>query len=247
MWKSIVSRVRVAGVTSTSRLQTQLLLRTFSQAAEQEVIKDDSADKDIDNPASRVKIAIPSWAVGTIIGVKRGNIEKLKRDCKTSIRISDYGDYFPGSSENVCLIEGDSENVVDAVHKISDSVRNTEIPEFFKIREGAEYRQRGVKLIFPISLSGLFIGKGGEDQRKIKERFSLEYFSMQRRNTLTKDSIERSIFIKGEVENMRQAVNFVIEKLESNPDHKLGRNISYRNIDNTERETETTAAPQNPK
>lgn len=223
----MISSLRGSGVTSTFRLQTQQLQRALSEYVDQEATQQVAENESADDVVSRVKISFPYWAIPTVIGMRGENINKITSDSETFIQISKFKEYFPGYKDQVILIEGENENVVEAVHKIVDLVRNMELPENFEFVDRAKRRQNGVRLIIPRTLSGTFIGNGGEIQRQIREQFSLDMFNIQKRETLPEDFNESSIYISGEEENVKGAMNYVMEKLETEPEERLDRNVSY--------------------
>jgi hypothetical protein len=227
--KSLIRIPQVTGLISSFRQQNQQLQHCLSDTANQENEQDLAIDYDqVPNGAvtkiSRIKITVPFWAVPALIGTNGGNIKKISRNCDTMISISGNGDNFPGSKEEVVLIEGESKNVVKTVQKVSDFLRGSQLPERYEQNDGYRKRLRGANLVVPSVLVGCFMGTGGGIAKLIKKRFDLDIFSIK--DQQHSDLNEQLVSILGDEENVKKAIQYSIDKLNNGP--KLEKNLSYR-------------------
>nr|XP_025043186.1 RNA-binding protein Nova-2 [Pelodiscus sinensis] len=74
-----------------------------------------------------LKVLIPSYAAGSIIGKGGQTIVQLQKETGATIKLSKSKDFYPGTTERVCLVQGTAE-ALNAVHNfIAEKVR--EIPQ----------------------------------------------------------------------------------------------------------------------
>ncbi|KAM8963528.1 RNA-binding protein Nova-2 isoform 2-T2 [Lycaon pictus] len=74
-----------------------------------------------------LKVLIPSYAAGSIIGKGGQTIVQLQKETGATIKLSKSKDFYPGTTERVCLVQGTAE-ALNAVHSfIAEKVR--EIPQ----------------------------------------------------------------------------------------------------------------------
>lgn len=60
---------------------------------------------------SAIKLLVSNNVAGSIIGRSGQTISELQAQSSTRIKLSQTGDYFPGTQDRVCLIQGQAENV----------------------------------------------------------------------------------------------------------------------------------------
>uniref|UniRef100_A0A3Q2ZXL7 K Homology domain-containing protein n=1 Tax=Kryptolebias marmoratus TaxID=37003 RepID=A0A3Q2ZXL7_KRYMA len=74
-----------------------------------------------------LKVLIPSYAAGSIIGKGGQTIVQLQKETGATIKLSKSKDFYPGTTERVCLIQGTVE-ALNGVHDfIAEKVR--EMPQ----------------------------------------------------------------------------------------------------------------------
>uniref|UniRef100_A0A4W5QJ41 NOVA alternative splicing regulator 1 n=1 Tax=Hucho hucho TaxID=62062 RepID=A0A4W5QJ41_9TELE len=74
-----------------------------------------------------LKVLIPSYAAGSIIGKGGQTIVQLQKETGATIKLSKSKDFYPGTTERVCLIQGTVE-ALNGVHSfIAEKVR--EMPQ----------------------------------------------------------------------------------------------------------------------
>lgn len=70
---------------------------------------------------------IPSYAAGSIIGKGGQTIVQLQKETGATIKLSKSKDFYPGTTERVCLVQGTAEALNAAHSFIAEKVR--EIPQ----------------------------------------------------------------------------------------------------------------------
>ena len=222
---------RIPGVTSVLRLPRVVLQRALlesSSATGAEVEQEVPVKQNFDNEQTRIKITLPLWSVGPLIGPKHENLIQMKKDCRTNLQLSKWGHFFPGSHERVLIIEGETENVLKTIHKIYDTVRVMEVSESLNNPnpDAAKRRQNVIRFIAPLSLADDLKGLERGNESHIKTKFKLDQFNVYTGKLYDKDFKERVIHIEGDEENVKDAVGFVVQRLSSGP--KVDSNLNYR-------------------
>jgi hypothetical protein len=231
------SLFRVHRVISSFRQQNQQLQRFFSETSNQGnkqklAVGHDQFSEGVVRNVSRVKITVPFWAVSALIGTRSDNVRKLSKNCGTEILISRNGENFPGSKERVVLIEGDTKNVVNTVHQVSDFLRGLPQRAVYQQDDGARKRLSGVNLVVPSVLVGCFVGNGGATAKLIQKQFNLDIFRISDRQH--NDLNEQLVFISGDWQNVKEAIEYLIDKIHDGPE--LSDSLSYRQFSVTSQE-----------
>ncbi|KAL4237339.1 RNA-binding protein Nova-1 [Mactra antiquata] len=173
-----------------------------------------------------LKILVPSIAAGAIIGKGGETIAQVQKDAGARVKMSKANDFYPGTTERVCLIMG----IPDAVRKVHNFIME-------KIREKPDpnpkpevsknnfERHRQVKILVPNSTAGMIIGKGGNFIKQIKEE-SGAYVQISQKSKET-NLPERCITVAGDLENNKKAVDLILQKIVEDPQSGSCPNISY--------------------
>lgn len=170
------------------------------------------------------KILVPSTAAGAIIGKGGETIAQLQKDAGTRIKMSKANDFYPGTSERICLITGNVDSIMKAVKFIMEKIRDK--PDMPYDRSAAEDIQ--LKILVPNTTAGMIIGKGGNYVKQIKED-SGSYVQLSQK---AKDQIlqERCITVIGDMECNAKACEMIIEKIVEDPLSGSCLNVSYAHI-----------------
>jgi len=81
--------------------------------------------------SSCLKLLVSNNVAGSIIGKSGETILKLQRECGCRIKLSQAHDFFPGTSDRVCLLQGDNiDSVKKAVALILKKVRDVRVRAF---------------------------------------------------------------------------------------------------------------------
>lgn len=144
-----------------------------------------------------IKILVTNNASGSIIGRGGKTITDLQNQSQARIKLSQGGDYYPGTSDRVCLIHGALSNVEVAVEmvvaKLYDIHRLQHI-DAPATRSGAVYSHAGtenistdmpftVRILLPASSCGMIIGHGGSNIKQLKEKCNVSYVQLSPKAT----------------------------------------------------------------
>ncbi|XP_043925509.1 RNA-binding protein Nova-1 isoform X3 [Protopterus annectens] len=195
------------------------------------------------------KVLIPSYAAGSIIGKGGQTIVQLQKETGATIKLSKSKDFYPGTTERVCLIQGTVE-ALNAVHGfIAEKIR--EMPQNIAKTEPVSILQpqttvnpdriKQVKIIVPNSTAGLIIGKGGATVKAIMEQSGAWVQLSQKPDGINLQ--ERVVTVSGEPEQNRKAVELIIQKIQEDPQSGSCLNISYANVTGPVANSNPTGSP----
>ncbi|XP_026137701.1 RNA-binding protein Nova-1 isoform X1 [Carassius auratus] len=196
-----------------------------------------------------LKVLIPSYAAGSIIGKGGQTIVQLQKETGATIKLSKSKDFYPGTTERVCLIQGTVE-ALNSVHDfIAEKVR--EMPQSAQKTEPVSILQpqttvnpdrvKQAKLIVPNSTAGLIIGKGGATVKAVMEQSGAWVQLSQKPEGINLQ--ERVVTISGEPEQNRKAVEIIVQKIQEDPQSSSCLNISYSNISGPVANSNPTGSP----
>ncbi|XP_067875138.1 RNA-binding protein Nova-1-like isoform X2 [Heterodontus francisci] len=196
-----------------------------------------------------LKVLIPSYAAGSIIGKGGQTIVQLQKETGATIKLSKSKDFYPGTTERVCLIQGPVE-ALNAVHDfIAEKVR--EMPQNIGKTEPVNILQpqtnvnpdrvKQAKLIVPNSTAGLIIGKGGATVKAVMEQSGAWVQLSQKPEGINLQ--ERVVTVSGEAEQNRKAVELIVQKIQEDPQSGSCLNISYANISGPVANSNPTGSP----
>lgn len=131
------------------------------------------------NPASyqsAIKLMVSNNVAGSIIGRAGQTISDLQNQSSARIKLSQTGDYYPGTQDRVCLVQGQLGTVKHAVKLL--------LERFYMLQE-QQHTQHSwqprkssnsttgfdfvVRLLVPSSSCGMIIGKGGANIKHMEE------------------------------------------------------------------------------
>lgn len=196
-----------------------------------------------------LKVLIPSYAAGSIIGKGGQTIVQLQKETGATIKLSKSKDFYPGTTERVCLIQGTVE-ALNGVHnfiaeKVREMPQNTQKTETVSILQPQTTvnpdRIKQAKLIVPNSTAGLIIGKGGATVKAVMEQSGAWVQLSQKPEGINLQ--ERVVTISGEPEQNRKAVEIIVQKIQEDPQSSSCLNISYSNISGPVANSNPTGSP----
>ncbi|XP_045135245.1 RNA-binding protein Nova-1-like isoform X2 [Portunus trituberculatus] len=189
-----------------------------------------------------LKILVPSVAAGAIIGKGGETIAQLQKDTTARVKMSKANDFYPGTSERVCLITGNVDAICTVLSFIMEKIKEKPDPNAkpaidFDNKMTAEREKQisrsahslQVKILVPNSTAGMIIGKGGTYIKQIKEE-SGAYVQISQK---AKDQslAERCItVISNDVENSKNACLMILAKIVEDPQSGTCLNVSYADI-----------------
>jgi hypothetical protein len=84
--------------------------------------------------SSCLKLLVTNNVAGSIIGKSGETILKLQRDCGCRVKLSQAHDFFPGTSDRVCLLQGESiSSVKQAIGLILKKFRDVRVSAAFSL------------------------------------------------------------------------------------------------------------------
>uniref|UniRef100_A0A0K8T1F7 K Homology domain-containing protein n=1 Tax=Lygus hesperus TaxID=30085 RepID=A0A0K8T1F7_LYGHE len=176
------------------------------------------------------KILVPSGAAGAIIGKGGETIAQLQKETNARVKMSKANDFYPGTSERVCLISGGIDAIMEVLEFINFKIR--EKPDLANAKtsehDGKSDREKQVKILVPNTTAGMIIGKGGSYIKLLKEE-SGAYVQISQK---AKDQSlqERCITVMGDSDNNKKACAMILSKVQEDPQSGSSLNISYADI-----------------
>ncbi|MEE6489918.1 hypothetical protein FKM82_015726 [Ascaphus truei] len=197
-----------------------------------------------------LKVLIPSYAAGSIIGKGGQTIVQLQRETGATIKLSKSKDFYPGTTERVCLVQGSAEALLTVHSFIAEKVR--EIPQGAVKNEGIGIispqttmnpeRAKQAKLIVPNTTAGLIIGKGGATVRGIMEESGAWVQLSQK--PAGPNLQERVVTVSGEAGQVQRALRRILHKARDDPPQNSAHlNISYINTAGPVANSNPTGSP----
>jgi len=116
--------------------------------------------------SSCLKMLVTNNVAGSIIGKSGETILKLQRNCSCRIKLSQARDFFPGTSDRVCLLQGENiESIRQAVEQILEKFRD--VREGQNVARGLRNNQEDsdgeivimVRILVPNPACGMIIGR----------------------------------------------------------------------------------------
>ncbi|XP_023304345.2 RNA-binding protein Pasilla isoform X2 [Lucilia cuprina] len=178
-----------------------------------------------------MKILVPAVASGAIIGKGGETIASLQKDTGARVKMSKSHDFYPGTTERVCLITGTVEGIMTVLDFIMDKIRekpdlNTKILD--AENKQSQERDKQVKILVPNSTAGMIIGKGGAYIKQIKEESGSYVQISQKPKDISLQ--ERCITIIGDKENNKNACKMILSKIVEDPQSGTCLNVSYADV-----------------
>ncbi|GKY94371.1 hypothetical protein MPSEU_000403000 [Mayamaea pseudoterrestris] len=133
------------------------------------------------NPAnypSAIKLLVSNNVAASIIGRAGQTVSELQAQSRTRIKLSQSGDFFPGTQDRVCLVQGETENVKAALRLLLERLFALQEHQYAQHiswqqqQQGSESRHPFVfisRLLVPNSCCGMIIGKAGANIKYLEE------------------------------------------------------------------------------
>lgn len=190
------------------------------------------------------KVLVPSVAAGAIIGKGGETIAHLQKETGARVKMSKSHDFYPGTTERVCLITGSIDAIMIVADFIADKIR--EKPDLTKPLVETESklmqdRDKQVKILVPNSTAGMIIGKAGNYIKQIKETSGSYVQISQKAKDVSLQ--ERCITVIGEKEQNRQACQMILGKIVEDPQSGTCLNVSYADVNGPVANYNPTGSP----
>lgn len=133
------------------------------------------------NPANyptALKLLVSNNVAGSIIGRGGQTISELQMQSSTRIKLSQTGDYYPGTQDRVCLVQGEPDNVKSALRLVLERLYMLQEHQHSQHMAWQLQKQKGgvapafdfvVRLLVPSSSCGMIIGKSGQNIKFMEE------------------------------------------------------------------------------
>lgn len=181
----------------------------------------------------QIKILVPSYAAGAIIGKGGETIAQIQKDTGAKIKMSKANDFYPGTTDRVCLISGQPDEIKPILKFIMEKIRQR--PE----HNGDPEREKQMKVLVPNSTAGMIIGKGGCFVRQLQEA-SGAYVQLSQK---AKELQERCITVSGGGEANTAALELILEKIAEDPSSGSCANVSYADVNGPVASVNPTGSP----
>lgn len=170
-----------------------------------------------------LKILVPNYAAGAIIGKGGQNIIQLQNTYGARIKLSQNNEHYPGTQERIGVITGDVDKVIDLHKYVMDKIRSEATYAHGSAID--ETRQKQVKIIVPNGTAGLLIGKGGSMIRSLMEQSGAKIIISNKDQEQVRG--ERVVTISGLPEENEEACRLIIEKVATDPSNMMNKSLSY--------------------
>lgn len=190
-----------------------------------------------DSTVYHFKILVPNVASGAIIGKGGETIAQLQKDTKAKVKMSKANDFYPGTTERVCLISGSMMSIMAVLMFIMEKIREKPEPGGgggggkqgspdmdVKVAE----RDKQVKILIPNTTAGMIIGKGGAYIKQIKEQSGSHVQISQKAKDQSLQ--ERCITVLGDLDSNSKACSMILTKVMEDPHSGSCLNVSYADI-----------------
>lgn len=176
--------------------------------------------------AISLKILVPNAVAGAIIGKGGETIARVQSEAGAKLKMSKSNNFYPGTTERVCLITGPFEAVRKVHNFIMEKIREKpELNPKYEDYRGPFERHQQVKILVPNSTAGMIIGKGGNFIKQIKsESGASVQISQNQKGTYIP---ERCVTVAGDVDANRNAVEMILRVIAEDPQSGCCPNISY--------------------
>jgi len=184
-----------------------------------------------------LKILIPNFVAGRLIGKAGSNINDLETKFEASIQVSPSKEFYPGTGERIVTVSADPLCIIDFCKYMIENVQVNQ--ESDTIYAGF---QHDFKIVITNIAAGLVMGKGGCTIKSIqKESGAKINISKQDESNVPG---ERLLKISGNLEQRSKACTQIITKMVADPRTKISNsNIRYVDVYDT---PVTIAAPLTP-
>ncbi|KAL7546142.1 hypothetical protein ACHAWF_009482 [Thalassiosira exigua] len=138
-----------------------------------------------------LKLLVSNSASGLIIGRAGSTVSDLQAKSRTRIKLSQGGDYYPGTSDRVCLIQGPPSCALAAVELVLEKLYELQSSQQVLVQTPASSDQPTdrppierttpsfiVRLLVPSTCCGMIIGRGGSNIKSLKEKSEVTYLQL---------------------------------------------------------------------
>lgn len=128
---------------------------------------------------SAIKLLVTNNVAGSIIGRAGQTISELQTQSSARIKLSQTGDYYPGTQDRVCLVQGDLDNVkvaakllLERLHVLQEQYHSQQSnwhPKSDNTPPPSSGFEFVVRVLVPSTSCGMIIGKSGANIKHMEE------------------------------------------------------------------------------
>merc|ERR1711865_757873 len=156
-----------------------------------------------------LKILVPNPDAGAVIGKGGSVISQIQNDSKAKVKMSQNGDFFPGTMDRVVLITGTGASVFEGLSLIVNTIAaGKQAAIAADTEQSAE-----VKIAIPHAAAGGIIGKGGATIRSITETSGAKV-QLSQVDEMHPDLKERLCTTSGTISQVLAAAQLILQKLQ---------------------------------
>jgi hypothetical protein len=207
----------------------------YSQQEQQQSQQQQSRYNPANYPAA-IKLLVSNNVAGSIIGRAGQTISELQKQSSTRIKLSQTGDYYPGTQDRVCLVQGEPEHCNTALRLLLERLHMLQEHQHSQHMAWQLQRQKGaapsfdfvVRLLVPLSSCGMIIGKSGSNIKFMEETTGVSSVRLSPKESgdggftvsaMMPPTSERVVTVTGPtMESCLNCVCLVLEGMVSHPD-----------------------------
>jgi len=168
-----------------------------------------------------LKILIPNFVAGRLIGKAGSNINDLETRFEASIQVSPSKEFYPGTGERIVTVSADPQKIVEFSKYMIEHIQVNQ--ETDTVYAGF---QHDFKIVITNIAAGLVMGKGGSTIKSIQKDSGAKINITKQEESSVPG--ERLLKISGTFEQRSKACMQIIEKMVSEPRTKISNsNIRY--------------------
>ena len=160
------------------------------------------------------QLLVANKDAGTVIGRSGATIQAIQAKTGCRVRVSNNGDYFPGTQDRVVLVTGTTESVTTGVTLVLSEL--FENAEEIQKNGGVQPETVMLSVLIPEKASGLIIGRGGESIREMVEQ-SAAKIQLTAKDKQPPGLDERVLTCTGNLPQVKKALELVALKICEDP------------------------------
>ena len=185
-----LSKLRVSNTEETDSASASATATTLSTTSPTHFGAAQEGHVDSHQAQVAIKILVSNNASGSIIGRSGKTISELQEKSHSRIKLSQGGDYYPGTIDRVCLIQGPLTNVNVAIELVLSKLTDTQSllqtqqskpGDLSKDQKLGEPTSFIVRLLIPSTCCGMLIGRGGSNIKMLKEHSGVSYIQLSQK------------------------------------------------------------------
>lgn len=204
------------------------------------------------NYPAALKLLVSNNVAGSIIGRSGQTISELQTISGTRIKLSQTGDYFPGTQDRVCLVQGEPERVKTAIRLLLERLYMLQEHQHSQHMAWQLQKQKGaaapsfdfvVRMLVPSSSCGMLIGKSGSNIKFMEETTGVSSVRLSPKDapneagyptaSIIAATSERVVTVSGpSLDTCVQCLYLIVDGMASHPDISRYTNMttSYSRI-----------------